>query len=277
MKGYIALGTGALLVVTAVLGVIALNERARMEEFASAFAARQVENGATLFESNCRSCHGPQGKGIQGVAPAINSPDLFNGTRLDNIGFAGTTEDYVRGTISAGRPVPSEGTSYPQRMPTWSEELGGPLKAYQIEELVAFVMNWEETAMQGPQPTAVPEGERFGTDITAELPEGDAENGQALAEGGLGCVGCHILSETGPAWEGNDEVPGIGVRAADRIRQDNYSGQAETAEQYLIESIVRTDAHVVEGFNAGLMPGDYGSRLTPQQMADVIAYLETFR
>lgn len=277
MKGYIALGTGAILVLMAVMAVITLNEPARMEDFTAAFEAREIENGASLFENNCRSCHGPQGKGIQGVAPAINAPDLFNGTRLDNIGFAGTTEDYVRGVIQAGRPVPSEGTNYPQRMPTWSEELGGPLKEYQINQLVAFVMNWEETALQGPQPTPVPEGETVGTDITVDLPEGDAENGQSLAEGGLGCIGCHILSNTGPAWEADAETPGIGTRAGQRIEQDNYTGEAQTAEQYLIESIVRTNAHVVEGFQSGLMPSDYGNRLTPQQLADLIAYLETFQ
>ena len=277
MKGYIALGTGAIILVTAVSIVIGINEPARMEDFRQAFEARQIENGATLFENNCRSCHGPQGKGIQGVAPAINSPELFNGTRLDNIGYAGTVEDFVRGVIINGRPVPSEGSNYPQRMPTWSEELGGPLKDYQIDQVVAFVMNWEEEALQGPQPTPVPEGETVGTDITVDLPEGDAENGQTLAEGGLGCAGCHILSATGPAWEGDAETPGIGSRAEQRVEQDNYTGEAETAEQYLIESVVRTDAHIVEGFNAGIMPGDYGNRLTPQQLADLIAYMQTFQ
>lgn len=277
MKGYIALGTGAIILATAFSIVIGINEPARMQNFAEAFEAREVENGATLFENNCRSCHGPQGKGIEGVAPAINSAELFNGTRLESIGYAGTVEDFVRGVIINGRPVPSAGTNYPQRMPTWSEELGGPLKDYQIDQVVAFVMNWEEEALQGPQPTSVPAGETVGTDITIDLPEGDAENGEVLAQGGLGCSGCHILSATGPAWEGDAETPGIGGRAEQRIQQDNYTGQAESAEQYLIESVVRTDAHVVEGFSAGIMPGDYGSRLTPQDLADLIAFMQTFQ
>lgn len=278
MKWYIALGLGSVVVLTAVLGVIALNEPPRMEEFIEAFQARQIENGAALYEINCRTCHGPQGRGIQGVAPALNTAELFDGTRLENIGFAGTTEDFVRSTIASGRPVPSKGTNYPQRMPTWSEEYGGPLKDYQIEELVAFVMNWEEEALARAEPTpSVPEGETVGTDITVDLPEGDPGRGEELAAGGLGCAGCHILSATGPAWEGGPEQPGIGARAEQRIEQENYTGEAETADQYLIESIVRTDAHVVEGFEAGIMPGTYGERLTTQDLADLVAYLNTFR
>lgn len=278
MKWYIALGTASVVILTAVFGLIALDEPARMQAFTQGFEARQIENGAALFEANCQTCHGPQGQGIEGRAPALKTASLFDGSRLDEIGFAGTTEDFVRATIAGGRPVPSQGTNYPEPMPTWSEEYGGPLKDYQIEELVAYVMNWEEEALAQAEPTAsVPEEERVGTDITVELPEGDAERGQQLAEAGLGCTGCHILSTTGPAWESEGDTPGIGARAEERYQQENYTGEAESAQQYLVESILRTDAHIVEGFDAGIMPGTYGQRLTAQDLADLVAYLNTFR
>jgi len=278
MKWYIGLGTAATVLVTIALAILGVGEQARMRDFTSAFEARQIENGAALFENNCRTCHGPQGRGIEGVAPALNAADLFTGARLERIGYTGTTEDYIRSTISAGRPVPSEGTSYPQRMPTWSQEFGGPLRPDQIDSLVAFVMNWEEIALARGEPTpSVPEGEGVGTDITVSLPEGDADQGKALAEGGLGCVGCHILSNTGPAWEGGGGLDGVGVRAETRFQQDNYTGAAESAQQYLVESIVQPSAFVVDGFDDGLMPQNYGDRLTAQDLADLVAYLETFR
>lgn len=278
MKGYIALGTASVVLGIVAASVIAINEPARMGEFAAAFQARQIENGATLFENNCRTCHGPQGRGIGGVAPALNTSALFDGSRLDEIGYSGTVEDYVRGTIAAGRPVPSQGATYPQRMPTWSREFGGPMRDDEIESLVAFVMNWEQPALARAEPTpSVPEEEAVGTDITVELPAGDAESGQALAEGALGCTACHILSTTGPAWAEEGETPGIGARAAARIEQENYTGSAETAQQYLFESIVQTNAHITEGFEANVMPGDYGQRMTDQDLADLIAYLETFQ
>lgn len=278
MKGYIALGTASVILGVVAATVIGVNEPARMQDFTKAFESRQIENGAALFDNNCRSCHGPQGRGIDGVAPGLNIASLFNGSRLNEIGYSGTVEDYVRSTIAAGRPVPSQGASYPQRMPTWSREFGGPLRGDEIESLVAYVMNWEETALAQAEPTpSVAEGEMVGTDITVELPQGDAANGQVLAEGGLGCTACHILSSTGPAWEGEGEVPGIGARSAQRIEQENYTGNAETAQQFLVESIVQTNVHIAEGFEAGIMPGDYGQRMTAQDLADVIAYLETFQ
>ena len=234
--------------------------------------ARRIEAGAALYENNCRSCHGPQGGGIEGVAPAVNALELFDGTRLTNIGFTGTVEDYIGGVIAAGRPVPSEGTNYPQRMPTWSQEYGGPLVDHQIEALVTFIMNWEDRALAGDEEPVLT-GDRVGTDITVNLPEGDPENGEALANGSLGCAGCHILSATGPAWLPDGDQPGIGERAASRFTESGYNGTATSAEEYLFESTVLTNIFIVEGYEPNIMPGNYGDRLTPQDMADLIAYM----
>ncbi len=278
MKWYIALGTASVALTVVVMGFLGLNEPARMSDFTQAFEARQIENGAALFESNCRTCHGPQGRGIDGVGPALNTVELFNGSRLEQIGYAGSVESYVRSTIAAGRPVPTQGTNYPQRMPTWSQEFGGPMRDDEIESLVAFVMNWEEEAMARAEPTpAMAAEEMVGTDISIELPEGDPENGRALAEGSLGCTACHVLSNTGPAWEAQADALAIGARAARRMAQEDYTGEATTAEQYLVESILRTDAHVVQGFEPGVMPSDYGSRLTVEQLADLVAYMMTLQ
>ena len=68
--------------------------------------ARQVETGAALFENNCQTCHGLDGKGT-GRAPALNSPDLLtNGKRLAEISWSGTVRDYIHSTIAGGRPRP---------------------------------------------------------------------------------------------------------------------------------------------------------------------------
>lgn len=278
MKWYIGLGTVSIVVVTGVLAFLGVDETARMEDFTEAFYSRRIENGAALFENLCRSCHGPQGEGIPGVAPALQAAGLFDGSRLAAIGYEGTVEDYVRAAIAAGRPVPSAGTNYPQRMPTWSQEFGGPLRDDQVESLVAYVMNWEEPALAGAVAAEpLPEAEMVGSDMSVELPEGDPENGQVLAEGGLGCAGCHVLSETGPAWEGEGDMAGIGARAATRFEQPDYTGEADNATDYLVESVIRTDEFIVEGFAANIMPSDYGTRLTVQDLADIVAYMETFR
>jgi mono/diheme cytochrome c family protein len=280
MRWHIALGSVAVLFTLAVLVVVGIGEQQRMQAFTIAYESRRIEEGAKLFENNCRTCHGPQGKGIPGVAPAINTATLFNGQRLKEIGFSGTIEDYVQGVIAAGRPVPSEGTSYPQRMPTWGQEFGGPLRGDQIESLVAFVLNWEETALAegGGEVEGISPGQAVGTDITVELPEGDPESGAALSqESSVGCAACHELSAVGPAWAPEGGQPGVGARAETRIGDDDYTGEASTAQQYLLESIVRANDYIVEGYEANIMPGDFGQRLTSQQVADLITYMQTLR
>ena len=276
MKGSIVLGTLGLLGLMGALLFVTINEVDRMQTAERAYDSRAVETGALEFESRCRSCHGPQGRGTP-LAPALNTAALFDGSRLAAAGYAGTVDDFVRGTISAGRPVPSAGTNYPQRMPTWGERFGGPLRDDQVDALVSFVMNWEDRATA--EATAAPElpaGEAVGTDITQTLPEGDAGRGQTLAEGPLGCAACHTLSTVGPAWAGEGATPGIGARAAARLDEPGYGGAATTAEQYLLESVVETNTYLVAGFEANIMPGAFGARLTPQDAAHLIAYMLTF-
>ena len=171
-------------------------------------------------------------------------PDLFDGSRLAAVSFSGTLPDYVRGVISAGRPVPSAGTSYPQRMPTWGQAYGGPLRSDQVDALVAYILNWKDRALAGGGAPPTPSGPVVGTDITASLPQGDAQRGKALAESGLGCSGCHILAAVGPAWIGTGGEPGIGTRAEQRFQAAGYSGKATSAEQYLFELIVAPNAFV---------------------------------
>jgi mono/diheme cytochrome c family protein len=277
MKGNIVLGTLAMLGLIGAMAFVALREVDRMQTAQRAYDARAIETGAAEFENLCRPCHGPQGKGTP-LAPALNSADLFNGSRLKAVGYPGSVEDYIRGTIAAGRPVPSAGTNYPQRMPTWGAEFGGPLRADQIDSLVAFVMNWQDRALAEAAATpALPPEQTVGTDITQTLPAGNADNGKALAEGTAGCAACHILSAVGPAWAGDSSTPGIGTRAQTRFTESGYSGEAKSAEQYLLESIVHPNAYVVSGFQPNVMPGDFATRLTPQDAADLIAYMLTLK
>jgi nitric oxide reductase subunit C len=64
--------------------------------------------------------------------------------------------------------------------------------------------------------------------------------------------------------------PPIGARAA--TRKPGYSATA-----YIYESITQPSAFLVPGFTDGLMPKTFKKDLTPQQIADLIAYLETLK
>jgi hypothetical protein len=182
----------------------------------------------------------------------------------------------VRGVTAAGRPVPSAGTSYPQRMPTWGAAYGGPLRDDQVQALTAFVLNWKDRALGGAG-TPAPTGPSFGTDLALSLPPGDADRGKSLSEGPLGCAGCHVLTAVGPKWPAEGGEPGIGSRAETRFQASGYTGQATSAAQYLFESIVLPNAYVVEGFQPNVMPQNYAGRISAQDVADLIAYMLSLR
>jgi cytochrome c oxidase subunit 2 len=101
-----------------------------------------------------------------------------------------------------------------------------------------------------------------GTDVDAELPMGDAANGENLFYETYNCDSCHSFDGTvlvGPTLQG------IGDRAGETL--DEYD-----AETYLVESILLPCEYVVSGFQC-VMPEDYGERMTKQDLADIIAYL----
>lgn len=289
MTWRVIVGTLSMVITMILLGYVAVTEQDRMQNFAIAYDARQVETGAALFESNCAICHGAQGEGT-GLGPALNTPDLLVGDpppRLAEVGWTGTLEDFVQTTIAGGRPRPSaQFAQYPERMPTWSQEFGGPLRPDQVEALTDFVLNWAPGfANATPQPTEAVEG--VGTDITVELPAGDASSGEQLATS-LGCAACHIstggAATLGPDWmaTGDPNGQGIGTRAEERIEAADYEGAATSGDQYLFESIVLPDAYIVPGSGTyvdaqgrSIMPDDYGTRMSAQMMADVIAYLQS--
>lgn len=273
----IFLGIIIVVIISGMLVAYGLNEEQRMAEYEQSQKGSAIATGAKVYDTNCKGCHGIQGEGIPGLCPPLNDRHLFT-DRLSEVGWSGTLEDYIISTVSAGRLVSTRpelysGSTSPA-MPSWSERFGGPLRDDQIRDVAAFIMNWESTA---PDRGTAPEmaGPPVGTDITQTLPEGDAANGEALAVS-KGCAGCHVDTPTGPAWPATAGQPGIGDRAATRISQSDYTGQATTAEEYLLESIVNPSVFLVQDFQA-LMPANYGQTLTAQDAADLIAYMLTIK
>lgn len=274
----IILGIFLVLIAGAILIVYGLNEEERMANFELAQQARAIEEGAVLYETNCRGCHGPQGEGTPGLCPPLNDRYFFD-QRLSDVGWSGSLNDYIVSTVSGGRLISTRPDQYPGNgspaMPSWSEQIGGPLREDQIHNIAAFIMNWESTAPDREQALEM-EGEAVGTDMTQELFPGDVARGEELATS-QGCVGCHISTTTGPAWAPSEGEPGIGDRAQTRIEQSDYTGQATTAEQYLFESIVNPNIFVVEGYQPNLMPGTYSESLTIMDVSDLIAYMMTLK
>lgn len=291
MTWRVIVGTLSFVITMILLGYVAVTEQDRMANFDIAYQARRVESGGSLFENNCATCHGLSGQGVPGKGPALNTPDLLAGSpppRLVEALFAGTVDNYIRGTIAAGRPRMSDwarAQGFIEAMPTWGESYGGPLRDDQIDDLVAYITNWG-LAFAGQTPDAAPTVVPVGVDITQELPAGDAVAGEALAAS-AGCTACHVTALVGPAWlaSAHPSGQGVGARAAGHASAADYTGAATDAYGYLFESIVAPSAFIVDGNVAytnpangdSLMPAIYATSLSAQNVADLIAYLETLQ
>lgn len=288
----VLVGTVSIVIGMLTLGYVAITEQDRMASFTTSYEARNIEAGAILYESQCATCHGDHGQGGRG--PALNDVLLFDGTRTTAIGWTGTVHDFVYLTVAGGRPRPSEfyaALGNANRMPTFSNRFGGPLREDEVLAVSAFVMNWGEAykdaSGQFPQATPTPNPNAAGTDITIELPAGDAARGEALVTS-TGCTACHVGPAAGtvaPAWESAVAVDGKGVaiHAEERWSAPDYAGAATSTDHFLFESIVNPNAYITppgEGatWPAGgpsVMPGNYGTSLLKQDVADIIAYLKT--
>jgi mono/diheme cytochrome c family protein len=270
----VIIGTILIAATMMITAFVLVNEPSRMSEYEAGYVGRSVEAGAVIFTNNCSRCHGANGQGVEGLAPALNTRALFDAEngRLAEIGWAGSVRDYVEATVAGGRPRPSvQYSNYPERMPTWSQEFGGPLRPDQVINVVDFIMNWEAEAMLQSLATPTPNPNAAGTDLDVELPEGDPAQGELLFKGQVNgqfpCSSCHSLDAgvqiVGPSL--------AGIATTAETRKEGYD-----AERYIHESIVSPDAHIVEGFTSpSLMPKTFGELMTKQDLADVLAFLMT--
>lgn len=109
-----------------------------------------------------------------------------------------------------------------------------------------------------------------------ETLDGDPLTGQLLYNGGddaaggvtLGCSGCHEAGVVAPftsgTWTRWDEV---------RSLEDQFAEY--TFEQYIVESIIHPNVYLADDFPTGMMPSIYPDQLGFQDLADIVAYLES--
>jgi mono/diheme cytochrome c family protein len=162
MERKIILGWLLTLVIAVFLLVYWLNEPHRMTAASEEFRQEAVHRGEGLYDEHCASCHGDEGQGIANVGSVLNSRNFLESRDDEAIGAA----------IRHGLPN--------TMMAAYARDEGGPLRDNQIEDLVAFIRSWEETAPVLPTPTPVIEA----ASLYAQY-----------------CAGCH-----GPEGEGTDAI-----------------------------------------------------------------------
>lgn len=111
--------------------------------------------------------------------------------------------------------------------------------------------------------------------VTGDPKRGEALFKQTTIGTAPGCITCHSL-EPGQTLVG-PSLAGIATEAEEIIKSPDYKGKAKTVEEFLRESIVDPNAYVEEGFSPGIMYQNYGKDLTEQQIADLVAFLETLK
>jgi len=209
---------------------------------------------------NCENCHTLLGEG------AYFAPDL---TQI--VAQRGRT--YLAAFLADPAQFYSEERDG-RLMPTLD------LTPQQIEDVIEFLAWVGEIDTNGwpPRPIlvtgAVPRG-LPGIEAAEDAPD-PVLRGAAVFNGPGACATCHALTPdttlVGPS------LAGIATRAAERIREPGYQGEATSVEAYLRESVLEPNRHLVPGerFAAAgrsLMPDNYGQLLTPAQIDDLVAYL----
>jgi len=218
----------------------------------------------------------------------VDMPD-----RLDQAGWGGSLESYVYTTLVHGRPGSGEYWPGSEGMAAWGQTAGGPLRPDQLQDLTAYILNWDKGSAWTVEdlnavaqfskvpvdPAAVPMaaaeqgegGETVGIDVDAILVgledfTGDPNNGQLLYTS-YACAGCHMNASVAPlteeTWQSAEAGAGGRPHAGEPLR-------------YVVESIVAPGEYIVEGYPAGAMPGNFGDRLTYQEMADIVAYIASY-
>ena len=128
--------------------------------------------------------------------------------------------------------------------------------------------------------SAVIAASSVGQDVDAALVQieelsGDSYRGQMLYNGlemgldgaELGCAACHDGTAAPLAegtWTRVDEI---------RLLEPQFANYDVT--HYLVESILDPQAYIVPEFETTLMPNNFWARMDAQQLADVVAYLES--
>ena len=281
MQVKVVIGTIAFMLTMMIMGFAALREPARLQDYTAASQGRSIETGARIYEGNCITCHGVDGKaelcydtsgnqiGCRGLplnyAPLLCGDSADRTARMNAMSWSGTKEAFIENTVAAGRV----GTA----MPTWSSQFGGPMREDQIKNVVAFVLNFESEELCSA-PVVTFDWPATAEAFLAEFPDGDPANGAQLFVT-YGCSGCHGAPDgSTPASVGPD-LTNIAVDGATRV-------EGYTAQMYIYESVLHPNAVIAPNCPTGpclgppsAMPANFAERMgsNPQDLADIMAFL----
>jgi len=217
--------------------------------------------GQQIFAAHCATCHGLDGQGAE------RGPNIAGRREVQQL------SDQAMAKI-IGRGVPTAG------MPSFRA-----LGSTKIEAVVHHLRSLQGRGASLPLP-------------------GDPERGKVLFSGKAQCAQCHTVNGEG-GFLGSDLTSYAGTLPADEIRsaitepnknldprrqavivtspdgatntgiarnEDNFTLQLQTADG-AFHSFVKSELRSIEHQPRSLMPPDYGTRLTPAEVDDIVSYL----
>lgn len=199
-----------------------------------------LANGKRLFEGEgrCAQCHALARAGSKAqVGP--NLDQAFAPAIRDGLG-----RDTVQGVVRQQIDNVRRGSAMPPDLVTGQDAV----------DVAAYV------AQAAGSP-----GEDTGGLAVAGTPAPGDDPGKRIFEES-GCGSCHVLSDAGTSANAGPSLNTLGT-AARTFRP------GRPPEEYIRESIVEPDAYVVKGFRPGVMPDDYGRRLSDRELSQLVSYL----
>jgi len=239
-------------------------EAPRTQEISAALTPAELARvgQAIVRQRGCLACHTIEpGAGVKGGGRGPNLAGVAARRAQGVKGGPDNLVDYLAQSLYEPGGYLVEG--FANIMPP---STGAPASlAY--EEVVAVIAYLQSL---GKAPTVrigdvpKPAGTQGAGIATATAPASDAAADPAALFASLACDGCHSLKagevKLGPALD----MPSLKQAASER---------GMNLEAYLIESIVDPKAYERKGFPGGVMPPDYGSRLTAAQLDALLRYL----
>jgi putative heme-binding domain-containing protein len=252
---------GRTLLVVAALAIASSTRVSGQADHGAQYSQADIAAGYRLYTTQCVQCHGGLGDGISGV-------DLRRGV------FRRATSDEELGRVITNG-VPGAG------MPPFK------LEPAELAGIVAFI--------------------RAGFDQTVSVRVGDPARGRSVYEGKGDCAACHRVrgrgALTAPDLSGIGLLRTVGALQRSvvepttamvpanrplrivtkrgetldgrRLNEDTYTVQLIDAGGRL-RSLAKSDIRTLTYATASPMPS-YASRLTPDEIADLVGYLASLR
>jgi len=251
----------SLLLMLACIGQVCVPLRLQAQSSGKAAEGDRVNTGKQIFSTTCAACHGLDGGGGE------RGPNISRRREVQRLPDKALLQIVREGVPATGMPA------------------FGSLGEARIQAVVRYLRSLQ-------QPTGA-----------ADL-SGDSKHGKKLFFGQFGCSQCHMVKGEG-GFMGSDLSTYASTQSAADIRnaiaapnqnldprkrtvvvttvdgqtltgiarnEDNFSLQLQTADGTL-HLLNKSELQSIEYQARSLMPDDYGSRLSRQELDDLVSYL----